>query len=346
MIKYIGSKRRLLGVIGALASASGMQSAIDLFTGTTRVAQELRRRGAAVTAVDTSRYSEVFAQAYLEAGPRVRSGDVAEAITALGAVPPRPGYVTQTFCVESRFFTPENGERIDAIRHAIDERYRTSPLRPHLLTSLIEGADRVDSTTGVQMAYLKQWAPRALRPLELRVPQVVPGPRGHAVRADACEAVRTLAAADVAYLDPPYNRHRYESNYHVWETLVAWDAPDSYGVARKRVDLRDGPRSAFNDRERMPAALRDCVAALDVRVLILSFNAEGFLPLEALREICAPRGAVEVLSFDHPRYVGAKIGIHSPSGARVGTVSHVTTTEHVLVSGDADAVASAVSAVR
>ena len=32
---------------------------------------------------------------------------------------------------------------------------------PVLLTSLIEAADRVDSTTGVQMAYVKQWA-RAL----------------------------------------------------------------------------------------------------------------------------------------------------------------------------------------
>ena len=29
---------------------------------------------------------------------------------------------------------------------------------PVLLTSLIEAADRVDSTTGVQMAYVKQWA--------------------------------------------------------------------------------------------------------------------------------------------------------------------------------------------
>ncbi len=42
------------------------------------------------------------------------------------------------------------------------------PLRPILLTSLMLAADRVDSTTGVQMAYLKQWAPRAHRDLRLR----------------------------------------------------------------------------------------------------------------------------------------------------------------------------------
>ena len=35
-----------------------------------------------------------------------------------------------------------------------------------------------------------------------------------------------LPAVDLVYLDPPYNQHRYATNYHVWETLVRWDAPD------------------------------------------------------------------------------------------------------------------------
>jgi adenine-specific DNA methylase len=23
-------------------------------------------------------------------------------------------------------------------------------------------------------------------------------------------------------MDPPYNQHRYFTNYHIWETLVRW----------------------------------------------------------------------------------------------------------------------------
>ena len=65
MIKYIGSKRRLVPVLGEICSAVGARTAVDLFTGTTRVAQEFKRRGAYVTAVDTARYSEVFAQCLL-----------------------------------------------------------------------------------------------------------------------------------------------------------------------------------------------------------------------------------------------------------------------------------------
>ena len=58
MIKYIGSKRRLVPVLGDMLTASGATTALDLFTGTTRVAQEFKRRGAHVTAVDIARYSE------------------------------------------------------------------------------------------------------------------------------------------------------------------------------------------------------------------------------------------------------------------------------------------------
>ena len=68
------------------------------------------------------------------------------------------------------------------MRDAIDSEYAGSPLFPLLLTSLIEAADRVDSTTGVQMAYVKQWAPRSAKPLELRVPELLAG-RGAPSRA-------------------------------------------------------------------------------------------------------------------------------------------------------------------
>ncbi len=164
--------------------------------------------------------------------------------------------MTETFCRRSRFFQPFNGERIDAIRDGIERDFVGHPLHPILLTSLIEAADRVDSTTGVQMAYVKQWAPRSFNHLELRVPELMLG-TGTAVRGDACELARCLGHFDVAYLDPPYNQHRYFTNYHVWETLVAWDAPEHYGVACKRVDARDeATKSVFNSKRTMARRAR------------------------------------------------------------------------------------------
>jgi adenine-specific DNA-methyltransferase len=216
VIKYIGSKRVLLPVLGELLRRSGAETAVDLFTGSTRVAQEFKRQGAHVTAVDTARYSEVFAQCSIEIdAASVDRGQLREALRYLSGLPGEPGYFTETFCVRSRYFQPFNGERIDAIRNALDREFRDSPLFPVLMTSLVDAADRVDSTTGVQMAFVKRWAPRSFNPLTLREPPLLAGP-GKAVRGDARAVARRLAPVDLAYLDPPYNQHRYYTNYHVW----------------------------------------------------------------------------------------------------------------------------------
>ena len=265
------------------------------------------------------------------------------AVNHLNGLPGKPGYVHETFSRQARFFQPHNAARIDAVRDAIDSEYAGSPLFPVLLTSLIEAADRVDSTTGVQMAYVKQWAPRSFNPLELRVPELLPGP-GRAIQGDAVALAPTLGHFDLAYLDPPYNQHRYFTNYHVWETLVAWDAPEAYGVARKRVDARDpSTHSAFNSKRTMPAALASVVQSVDCDLLVLSYNNESWLDLDELEAMCAigerssgraARREVATLAFDSARYVGARIGIFDPSGRKVGRVSHLSNQELLVIAGE------------
>jgi adenine-specific DNA-methyltransferase len=334
VIKYLGSKRRLVPVLGELLERSGAKTALDLFTGTTRVAQAFKASGAEVTAVDSTRYAALLAACYIATdADTVDAAALEKAIGALNRLPGRAGYVTETFCVQSRFFQPHNGERIDAVRDAIDAEYRGSTLEPVLVTSLMEAADRVDSTTGIQMAYVKQWASRSFRPLVLRVPDLLPGP-GHAVRGDACSVVAGLGEFDLAYLDPPYNQHRYEANYHIWETLVAWDAPSFYGVACKRMEIREGERSAFNSRRTMIDALTQVVRDVRAAVVVLSYNDESWIGLEALIEMCRVHGHVEVLAFDSNRYVGARIGIHNPAGEPVGTVGRLRNVEYVVVAGE------------
>jgi adenine-specific DNA-methyltransferase len=373
VIKYLGSKRRLIPVLSQICAASGARTAVDLFTGTTRVAQAFKAQGLAVTALDSARYAHVFAQTYIATDAATADvGALTAAVAHLNGLPGRPGYVHDTFCSEARFFQPFNGARIDAVRDAIESEYAGSPLYPLLLTSLIEAADRVDSTTGVQMAYVKQWAPRSARPLILRMPDLLPGV-GRAVLGDALELTPTLGPFDLAYVDPPYNQHRYFTNYHVWETLVAWDAPEAYGVARKRIDSRDpSTRSAFNSKRTMPDALRRVVRDLDCRLLVLSYNDEAWLNAEELEAVCreggggAGRGGrggrdgrgragggdgagereVVTLSFDSARYVGAQIGIHNPAGDKVGQVSHLSNHELLVIAGEGALVRHVVDQVR
>lgn len=278
---------------------------------------------------------------------QVDQEELADAFRRLAALPPKPGYFTRTFCEASRFFTPENGGRVDAIRDCLEEEYRSSPLFPILLTALMLAADRVDSTAGVQMAYLKQWAPRAYHDLELRRPELLPGP-GVAVLGDVRETVDVLPHVDLAYLDPPYNQHRYFTNYHVWETLVRWDAPEHYGVACKRIDSRDeATKSVFNRRREMAPALADVIRRTKAEVVVVSYNDESWISADEMMASLAAAGheQVRLLAFDSKRYVGAQIGVYNPAGRKVGTVSHLRNTEWMFVAGPADLVERAARAV-
>lgn len=346
MIKYLGSKRALVRVLADMAVAAGATTAVDLFTGTTRVAQQLKRRGITVTATDVATYSAVLSDCYIATDRRdVDLQGLDNELKRLAALPGRRGYFTATFCEQSRFFQPKNGARVDAIRDEL-ETMRDAPLFPVLLTSLMLAADRVDSTTGLQMAYLKHWAPRSHHDLELRRPELLEG-AGATVVGDVLQTVDQLPPVDLMYLDPPYNQHRYFANYHIWETLVRWDAPEHYGVACKRVDCRDDvTKSAFNSKRRMPEALRDVLARARADVLMVSYNDESWITPEEMTRFLRDAGHedVRMLAFDSKRYVGAQIGIHSPSGEKVGQVSHLRNVEHVFVAGPADRVEAAIAA--
>lgn len=334
MVKYIGSKRALLPwiteVISALRAIDGSRTVADLFSGSARVAHALKRRGFWVIANDINTYAFMLAKALVEADARVYAREKVEPILAdLMVLPPKKGWFTRTYCEEARYFQPKNGQRIEAIREAIEERYSEDPaLKAILLTSLMLAADKVDSTTGVQMAYLKSWAPRSYNDLRLEYPPLLPGD-GLATHGDALDVAGNIEV-DIVYLDPPYNQHSYLGNYHVWETLVLWDNPKTYGVAYKRIDVKER-KSPFNSKKEAKLAMKTLISKISSKHLVLSFNNEGFFTSEEIEEILKEWGYVVRFSRPHKRYVGALIGIYNPKGEKVGRVSHTKNEEYLFV---------------
>jgi adenine-specific DNA-methyltransferase len=332
VIKYLGSKRLLLPAIVETITALGATSAIDLFSGTSRVGHALKRAGLRVLANDHNAYAATLARCYVEADREDVVREAEPLLAELSRTPPHTGWFTETFSSRARYFQPKNAARIEGIRDRIAALSLPPSLEAVVLVSLMEAADRVDSTTGVQMAYLKAWAARASNDLALRMPDVLARAthgKGEAHQLDAREAARTLSA-DVAYVDPPYNQHSYLGNYHVWETLVRWDAPATYGIAEKRVDVKER-KSPFNRRHEIAPAIAEILDTVDARVVVLSYSNEGFVSREEIEAMCARRGRVRVITHDHPRYVGARIGIYNPKGEKVGKISHVRNREHLFV---------------
>jgi adenine-specific DNA-methyltransferase len=111
---------------------------------------------------------------------------------------------------------------------------------------------------------------------------------------------------------------------------VRWDKPPVYGVAMKREDVRARP-SAFNRRGEIEAAFRAVIAAVQARVLLVSFNDEGYLAPATVRAMLAARGEVSTIAVSHPRYVGSRIGIYNPRGEKVGVPGKTRNREHLFL---------------
>ena len=332
MIKYIGSKRKLTSKILELVIGlkSCVNSVIDLFSGTSIVGYALKKHGFQVFANDFNSYAYTLAKCYIETNKVETEGSAQQLIKDFNRISPSAGYFTETFCEKARFFHPKNGAKIDAIRNKIAEKKLPKLLESVLLVSLMEAADRVDSTCGIQMAYLKSWSKRAHNDLLLRMPLLIDNNKQSiAFKLDAKYAAKKIYA-DLAYLDPPYNQHSYLSNYHIWETLVKWDAPQSYGIAQKRIDCRN-KKSIFNKKKGFLNAFKEIIKNLNVKFAIISFNNEGFISKLEMENLLKCFGNVSTQVFDCKRYIGAQIGIYNRKGKVVGKVNSLYNKEYLYI---------------
>jgi len=335
MIKYLGSKRKLISQIVEIIKKEEVTKVIDLFAGTSRVGFALQNEGITVLANDHNEYAHFLATTHVQADPEEYK-DIQKTIDHLNSIQPKAGWFTKTYCEDAKFFHPKNGAKIEAIRNYIEEKYgpKIPDHKPEiyriLVVSLMEAADRVDSTCGQQMAYLKNWAKRAHNDLELRIPKMSKG-KGVAVRMDAAEVAKV--PMELAYIDPPYNQHNYLGNYHVWETLSLWDEPETYGKAQKRIDVRDPERkSSFNSKVKILSAFQELINNLASPKALISFSNEGYLKKEKLISVLKTKfSSVEVTEIPYKRYVGASIGIYNNLGNKVGKVSHTENKEYLFL---------------
>lgn len=327
-VKYIGSKASLVEKILAFVTehlpVDAPKTILDVFTGTTRVAQAFRSQGWAVTTSDLSwaaeAYSHAFVQRTAASGARIPT-----LIEELRALEPHSGWITATYCdvVTAdggvvKMWKPANGQRADAMRDKICEWESTGHCSHHeamiLVTCLIFALDKVDSSVGVQQAYLKTWAARAKNPLELVDLPFYDGPVGTHIIGDAL--VNPYPGATVAYLDPPYSAHSYSTYYHIWDSVVRWDKPAVGLKTNRRIDRVSGSEeqdesmlSAWNSKRTALEAFLMLVSRLPVKYVVISYNDESLVPLDALIEnLKHAYATVMVKKIPYKRNIMAQIG--------------------------------------
>lgn len=326
-IKYIGSKSNLLeqiiSVVNAYVSPGRKPLVLDVFTGTTRVAQAFRQNGWNTITSDLSWASEVYAKTFLQSNSNKHLEPLIE---KLNNIKPKAGWLTKNYCdVKSddgtvvRVWQPKNGMKADAIRDEIEKMYKQGKIndkdKATLITSLIFALDKVDNTVGIQQAYLKKWCVRSHNDLKLVLPKIVtmkPNPQSKHIVGD-CLTVN-YEPADLAYLDPPYSNHTYFSYYHIWDSITRWDKPDVGLKTHRRIDritssdeYDDSMASPWNSKNKALAAFEELITRLPVKYVLISYSNESIVPIKDLIALCRKFGPIHVEEIDYKRHLMSQL---------------------------------------
>lgn len=309
-MNYIGSKHSLLPFLHeTIAQVTGLKPGdeavfADLFSGTGAVGASFKEKGCRVLANDLQHYSYVLNKHKIgNTGPMPE-----EKVLSLNNLSPQEGFIYKNYCAGSdsgrNYFTDANGKKCDAIRTQIASLWETGSLSEgeyfYLLASLIDSVDRYANTASIYGAFLKHIKSSAARDLLVTPLPMVPGnPKGQVFHMDANHLIRSIQG-DILYLDPPYNARQYSSNYHVLETISRYDKPQLAGATGLRVE--SGMKSAFCSKRQVGEALHDLLENARFKTIFLSYNNEGLLSLDEIRDLFQKFGTYERFTTPYRRF--------------------------------------------
>jgi adenine-specific DNA-methyltransferase len=325
-MNYIGSKHSLLPFIEQIwreVRDNDEIVACDIFAGTGAVGRMFKRQGLRVLANDVQFYAYALNKAYLEINQSPQftqlrraysfviladgfdsAPAVEQVFTLLQGLKGVPGFISKHYgpAGNRAYYSAENAEKADAIRQAIQDWREQGLLTEseyfYLLASLLEAIDQVANTASVYGAFLKKFKASALKPLKLKPLELSNHVKDCKVyNRDANALVREIEC-DVLYLDPPYNHRQYGANYHVLETIAAYDNPQLSGVT----GMREYPRSRYCQSKEAAEALEDLIVNARAKHILLSYNDEGVLSLDEISRILKLRGEPATFQQTYSRF--------------------------------------------
>ena len=348
-IKLMGSKKTLIPhILEAVSKLPDVNMIYDGFSGSSRVSQAFAQSGYNVIANDIEPFAYHLAKCYL-------NGEITDRIIKYirhfnGAFPKSAGWWSENYGGSNagtkntsigldgnkkpwRFHVTQ---RIDAIRPYIDEICNKGTFEHSVyLTSLMLALDKVDNTLGHHTSYLNKWSDRSYNQLDLKVPKMLDlkGNTHLVYNADVLDVLRRHWAyycsedsfmPDLAYYDPPYgsnnskmpsSRVRYNSYYHLWNTICLNDKPELFGKANRRVDTKDtlvcNPYEDFRSGvaiNEIRKLLETTLNTIKIKYVLLSYSNNGIVKKQDIEKIIKDNGwKHEIFGTSYKENVMAKM---------------------------------------
>ncbi len=309
-LNYIGSKLSLLEfiedtIINNIDEKLEKLIFCDIFAGTGIVGRYFKNKTKKVISNDFEYYSYVLLRHYIDNSEDIPRKDAL--IEKLNNLPLRKnGFVFENYSdggkADRKYYTRENGQKIDTIRSKIEqwkkEKYINEKEYYFLLSSIIESSDKIANTAVVYGAFLKEFKKKSKEPLILRPSEIDISKNTHeAYHKDSNELIKEVKG-DILYLDPPYNNRQYGANYHLLNTIALYDEFEPNG----KTGLRDYQRSDYCVKKTVNDSFEELIANANFKYIFLSYNNEGLMTEEEVREIMKKYGTYEVFKKKYQRF--------------------------------------------
>lgn len=309
-MNYIGSKYSLLDFLTeTIENVTGIKNGkgyifSDLFAGTGVVGAEFKKKGYTVIANDIQYYSYIINKHFIENNSPIDIS-ILDYLNSLEGV---EGFVYKNYCEgsgsERNYFTNYNGKKCDAIRIEIERMYNSGEINEnqyyYFLASLINSIDKYANTASVYGAFLKHIKKSASKEFNLELLPIIDGGKcGRVFNEDINKLIRNITGY-ILYLDPPYNERQYCTNYHVLETIAKYDNPQLKG----KTGLREysEQKSLFCSKRTVEEVFDDLIANADFRYIFLSYNNEGLMTMDKIKEIMEKYGEYSVFEKEYRRF--------------------------------------------
>lgn len=327
-MNYIGSKLSILQYIDETIQdfaeiENNNITFCDIFAGTSSVGKYFKNKGYNIISNDIEYYSYATAKHYIENNKEIcfnklKQDGIQNVFEYLNKLDNKEGFIYKNYTVEGtkdqeyerKYFTEKNAIKIDSMRIQIEEWKNKKLIEEneyyYLITCLIEAADRVANTASVYEAFLKKIKKSASRTIYLRPLDVLNNNlnKKYIVKnEDANKLIREISG-DIIYMDPPYNSRKYDTNYHMLETIALYDNPKIKGKTGVRDETTK--RSKYCIKREVEGSLEDLIKNANFRYIFLSYNDEGIVSLNRIKEIMSKYGEYQVYEQEHKRFKADK----------------------------------------
>jgi adenine-specific DNA-methyltransferase len=299
--RYLGSKRKLLGLLAGVFDSISFESALDPFSGTGAAAYLLKTMGKKVTASDVLESNAVAARALVENSGTLLGGEVDALVDGLPISNAPAGFVEQTF--DGIFFEREENRFIDGVLPRIAKLKDAKKdlalfalfqaclaKRPYNLfhrANLSMRRRDVERSFGNKTTWdcpfgdlIRRFAGQADKAV------FDSGRECRTFKADVLEIDPT--GFDLVYLDPPYVSARgvgvdYLDYYHFLEGLSnpkAW--PNRILHRYKHKTIQGRGQSPWCSPERIRGAFEKAIERFSRSTLVVSYRSDGIPSIEEI----------------------------------------------------------------